>query len=220
MKNISIKLFLLSLITIMINCKSQTVIVRGENNGILPEGFQSSGNYYYKDVHNYLDNFTGKWEYVNGNEKFQIILTKIIKYHTVIPGFKMDFYEDGILLRYKKYVNNNLVFESPSDNEPTLSTIDGKTLNGYMEDFERLTRTVYYPKAVGGDVMTQGGQYFTPDCTIELQPLTLKNEPKKIKFSLSFGWENGGFGSPNDNPIYNGMPTFSIPNNVIMTKVP
>lgn len=219
MNNITIKLFLLCLTICTMNCKSQ-IIVDMSSDVILPPNYNETGQYYEKDVHNYLDDFTGTWEYVNGNEKFQIILTKIIKYHFNDSDLNLNFYEDGISLRYKKYVNNNLVFESPSIVKPTLSTLDGQTLNGYMEDFERLTRTVYYPKAVGEGVMTQGGQYFTPDCNIELQPLTLKNEPKKIKFSLRFGWENGGFGSPNDNPIYNGMPTFSIPNDVIMTKVP
>ncbi|WP_332454437.1 DUF6705 family protein [Chryseobacterium aquaticum] len=220
MKNIIIKSFMLSIIISVMNCKSQTIIVRGGNNGILPENFNNTGQYYYKDVNNYFDNFTGTWEYVNGNEKFQIILTKIVKYHFINNDIKLNIYEDGITLKYKKFINNNLVFESPTTGKPTFSTTDGIILDGYMKDYERITRTIYYPKAVGGGIMTQGGEYFTPNCIIELQPQTLHNEPKKIKFSLSFGWENGGFGSPNDNPMYNGMPTFSIPNDVVMTKVP
>jgi len=215
MKNISIKLFLFSFIISMMNCKSQTIIVRGGDNGILPEGFKNTGLYYYKDVHNYLDNFVGTWEYVNGNEKFQIILTKIIKHHTNIPEIKLNFYEDGIALRYKRFVNNNLVFESPAKNEPTFSTLNGQTLKGFMQDYGRLTRTVHYPQAAGGGVLKQGGEYFTPDCTIELQPVALNGTPK-IKFTLDIGETVGEY----RNPAYNGMPTFSIPNDVIMTKVP
>ena len=116
MKTIYLKIILvLSLFLFSNLSNSQIIIKRGEKgiNGVLPDDFQSSGNYYYKDINNYLDNFTGTWQYVNGNEKFQIVLTKVIKYHVVIPLIDLNYYEDRIVLRYKKFVNNNLVFESP-----------------------------------------------------------------------------------------------------------
>jgi len=198
------------------NCKSQTVIIWGQKNPNLPENFLSSGQYYYKDVNNYLDNFTGIWEYVSGNEKFQIILTKVIKYHVIVNSFfNHNFYEDGIRIQYKKYVYNNLVFESPSYNYPNFRTEDGQKLEGFFTDYGRLTRTVYYPKGAGGGVLKQGGEYFHPSCTIELQPLTLSSPPK-IKFTLDIGETVGEY----RNPAYSGMPTFSIPNDVVMTKVP
>lgn len=198
----------------MMNCKGQ-IIVDMSSDVVLPSNYNETGQYYEKDVHNYLDNFVGTWEYVNGNEKFQIILTKIIKHHTNIPEIKLNFYEDGISLRYKKFVNNNLVFESPAINKPTFSTLNGQTLRGFMQDYSRLTTTVHYPQAAGGGVLKQGGEYFTPDCTIELQPLSL-NSPPKIKFTLDIGETVGEY----RNPAYNGMPTFSVPNDVVMTKVP
>ncbi len=215
MKNISIKLVLLSLMITIMNCKSQ-IIVDVSSNAILPSNYNETGQYYEKDVHNYLDNFVGTWEYANGNEKFQIILTKIIKHHTNIPEIKLNFYEDGITLRYKRFANNNLVFESPVKNEPTFSTLNGQTLNGFMQDYGRLTRTVHYPQAAGGGVLKQGGEYFTPNCIIEKIPVNLSaNEPQKIKFTLYIGETVGEY----RNPAYNGMPTFSIPNNIVMTKV-
>jgi len=204
------------LVTTMI--KSQTVLVWGENNGPLPDDFLSSGQYYYKDVNNYLDSFTGTWEYINGNEKFQIILTKIIKYHNVSPNIKLNLYEDGIVLRYKKFTNGNLVFESPIKNKPTLSASDNLKLEGYMADYGRVTVDTKLPldHILKLGVLRQGGDYFHPSCTIERLPLNLSESPK-IKFSLSLGQSIGG---EYKNPAYNGLPTFSIPNNIIMTKVP
>jgi len=48
-----------------------------------------------------------------------------------------------------------------------------------------------------------------------LQPVALNGTPK-IKFTLDIGETVGEY----RNPAHNGMPTFSIPNDVIMTKVP
>lgn len=91
MKKLYIKiLIIVNVLFFTLMIKSQTVIVRGENNGPLPDNFLSSGQYYYKDVNNYLDSFTGTWEYVNGNEKFQIILTKVVKYHTVLSKINLN----------------------------------------------------------------------------------------------------------------------------------
>ncbi|WP_332454438.1 DUF6705 family protein [Chryseobacterium aquaticum] len=183
MKNIIIKSFLLSLITIMMNCKGQ-IIVDMSSDVILPSNYNETGQYYEKDVHNYLDNFSGIWEYVNGNEKFQIILTKMIKYHNVNSKFNINIYKDGITLKYKKYLNNNLIYESPSNDYPSFTTENGSKLEGYINDSGRLTRTVYYPKGTGGGILKQGGEYFHPSCTIELLPaiLTLNGgvEPRKL----------------------------------------
>ncbi|MCX8525975.1 hypothetical protein OF897_18840 [Chryseobacterium formosus] len=217
MKN-SIKLFLLIILNTF-NCKSQTIIVRGENNGILPQGFKNTGQYYYKDIHNYLDNFTGTWEYVNGNEKFQIILAKIIKHHTNMPNIKLNFYEDGIAISYKKYVNGNLVYTSPVTNMPTLSTNDGEKLEGYMTDYGRVTVQVDWPTIANLGVRLEGGINFRPDCIIEKMP-PLPKQPERIKFKLYLKSITGHMGDAHNNPAYNGLPKFSIPNMVVMKKVP
>lgn len=219
MKNLLLKILMILNIIMnitMTNC--QTILIRGENNGSLPINFKNSGQYYYKDVNNYLDNFTGTWEYVNGNEKFQVILTKIVKYHFVDSDLKLNFYEDGIVLKYKKFTNGNLVFESPTVNEPSLTRSNGTILEGYMADYGRVTVDTKLPldHILKLGVLRQGGDYFHPSCTIERLPLNL-SEPPKIKFSLSLGQSIGG---EYKNPAYNGLLTFSIPNNIIMTKVP
>lgn len=214
MKNIFLKAtFILIICLYSCNSNSQVIIKRGEKgiNGVLPDDFQSSGNYYYKDVDNYLNNFTGTWEYVNGNEKFHIILTKVIKYHVVMPDINLNFYEDGIVLRYKKFVNNNLVFESPDYENPEFSSTDGLLLKGYVKDYGRITKTIYYP--LSNSIRRLGGQPINPICRIE-RLMTLRTEPKKIKFSLSL------LDTPNyDNETYTGQPLFSIPNDVVMVKI-
>ncbi|WP_130914077.1 DUF6705 family protein [Chryseobacterium taihuense] len=222
MKTITFKILFFNIIFIFAIFNSQTIIVRGQNNGNLPEDFNSTGQYYYKDVYNYLDNFVGTWEYVNGNEKFQIILTKIIKYHTNIPNIKLNFYEDGIAVRYKKFQNGNLVFESPLPNEPSFTSQDGQKLEGYIVDYGRVTVDVNWPTVptLGPQgVFKHGGEYFHPTCIIEKMPLIL-NHPQRIKFKLYLGKPSAyGIGNEYNNPAYNGLPTFSIPNMVVMKKV-
>ena len=216
MKAINFKITILFAV-LLFSCKSfaQIPIVWGANNGNLPSNFISSGNYYYKDIPNYLNNFVGTWEYVNGNEKFQIVLTKIVKYHYVNSTLNFNVFEDGIVLRYKKYVNNILIFESPIYQDPNFKSIDGISLDGYVIDYGRVTKTVYNLQVFGGGVLKQGGEYFYPDCTIEKLP-KLKYEPHKIKFKLLM--EDTCCGETK-NEIYNGLPTFSIPSNIEMVKV-
>ncbi|WP_438967256.1 DUF6705 family protein [Flavobacterium sp.] len=201
----------------LFSCKSisQTPIVWGADNGTLPSDFQSSGNYYYKDIPNYLDNFTGTWEYVNGNEKFQIVLTKVVMYHYISTNLNFNFYEDGIVLQYKKFLNNNLTFESPIYQNPNFRSLDGVKLNGYVKDYERVTKTIYYPQVMGGGVRKQGGEYFAPDCIIEKLP-SISGQPDKIKFNLYM--QQSCCGETN-NEIYDGLPTFSIPKDIEMVKL-
>lgn len=217
MKNIYLKIiFLLPLFLCSNLSISQIIIKRGEKgiNGVLPPDYNRTGQYYYKDVDNYLDNFTGTWEYVNGNEKFQIVLTKVIKYHVIEPLLDLNFYEDGIVLRYKKFVNNSLIFESPNYEMPDFSSTDGLLLKGNIKDYGRITKTIYMPYPRNStEVRWQGGHPIYPHCWIE-RLMTLRTEPKKIKFSLSLT------GTINyDRTTYAGQPTFSIPNDIVMVKV-
>lgn len=216
MKTIIFKINILIFFTLF-SCKSisQTPIVWGADNGTLPVNYQSSGNYYYKDIPNYLNNFLGTWEYVNGNEKFQIILTKVVMYHQVIPELDYNFYEDGIVLQYKKFLNNNLTFTSPLYQDPNFRSMDGITIDGHVVDYERVTKSIYYPQIMGGGVRKQGGEYFAPDCIIEKLPY-ISGQPDKIKFNLYM--QQSCCGETN-NEIYDGLPTFSIPKDIEMIKL-
>lgn len=199
------------IITFFYSCNvcSQTIITRGGNNGNLPVNFLSSGQYYYKDVDNYLNNFIGTWQFINGNEKFEIILTKILNFHNNQPDLSYDFYEDGIVLQYRKYVNNILVFETSLPTKPTFQTSDGILLKGYMVDYGRITKTIYHPHD-SSLVIREGGEYIHPNCRIE----KVAGNPLQIKFHLDLT------GTINyDRETYQGQPIYSIPNDVVMTKV-
>lgn len=127
------------LILFSVSCKSQqyTINMSGDNIAY-PHGYLSSGQYYIKDINNNLDKFVGTWEYANGSEKFQIILTKRIKHHYFSSLAKLNYYEDGLLVQYKKYNNNLLVFESPISIEPWFTTKDGILLEGHLKDYGRI----------------------------------------------------------------------------------
>jgi hypothetical protein len=202
---------------LLFSCNSfaQIPIVWGDTSVDVPEDFNSTGNYYYKDIPNYLDNFVGTWEYVNGNEKFQIVLTKVIKYHQIESVLYLNFFEDGIVLQYKKYVNNLLTFTSPNYQDPNFRSMDGVSLMGSVTDYGRVTKTVYDYPLLGGGLLKQGGEYFYPRCIIEKLPKN-KFEPYKIKFNLYL--RQSMFGETN-NEIYNGLPKFSIPQDIEMVKV-
>ena len=106
MKTTIFKLNIL-LLFMLFSCKSTSQIIinmAGDNNNY-PNDYLSNGEYYIKDINNNLDNFTGTWEYVNGNEKFQIILTKIIFYHYENSNNGLNYFEDGIKLQYKKFIS-------------------------------------------------------------------------------------------------------------------
>ena len=190
---------------------SQNILIWGQNNGNLPSNFLNTGQYYYKDVNNYLNNFIGTWEYVNGNEKFQIVLTKVTMFHVVIPNLELNYYKDGIVMIYKKYLNNNLIFESPTYSNPNFLTDDGIILKGYLQDYGRISKTLYFP--FSSEVYVPGGQPISPHCWLTKQP-DMAGQPPRIFFNLDLT------GTVNyDKETYAGQPTFSIPNNVMMYKL-
>ncbi|MEG1590015.1 DUF6705 family protein [Chryseobacterium sp.] len=201
-------LIIISLCTML--CKSQIIINMAGGNGTLPSGYKSNGQYYIKDINNNLDNFTGTWEYVNGNEKFQIILTKIIKYHINDSDIRLNYYTDGIKYQYKRFVNNTLIFESSVREYPSFRTKDGGLLEGGIKDYGRITKTVKIP--LTNDVMYQEGGAVDARCEIT----RVSTNPDKIKFHLYLRQEFPNY----DSEAYAGQPTFSLPNDVIMTKVP
>ncbi|MCH8533685.1 MAG: hypothetical protein LAT51_01325 [Flavobacteriaceae bacterium] len=211
MKNIIFNITILTILLISLVSNAQTIIVWGEDNGNLPNDFKSTGQYYYKDVHNYLDNFEGTWEYEVGNKKFQIILTKVEFYHEIDNVLNLNFYHDGITIQYRKYEDDSLVFESPSYETPNFSTTDGVLLKGAVSDYGRITKTVYYP--VTNQVRAQGGEPIYPRCHIELVD-TQPNETAKISFKL-YLIDVINY----DKETYAGQDLYSIPNDVILEKV-
>jgi hypothetical protein len=179
------------------------------NSNIPPQNYLSTGQYYIKDISNFLNNFVGTWEYKNGNEKFQIILTKVIHHHYVETELlNYNYYQDGIKYQYKRYVNNVLVFESPIKNYPSFRTKDGVLLEGSIKDYGRITKNVYLP--LTNELMYAGGGPVDANCDI------IKVSTNQIKFHLYLRQH-----FPNYNiEAYAGQPIFSLPNDVTLTKVP
>lgn len=214
MKNIK-NIILIACILFIQAFYGQIIVDMSDDDLVLPPGYNQTGQYYEKDVNNYLDNFTGTWEYVNGNEKFEVILTKIIMYHEVDPDLNLNFYEDGIKIQYKKYHNGSLIFESPIVDYPSFSSYDGVILEGYMVDYGRVTKSVYNLPVLGGELLKQGDEYFHPTCIIR-KLNTPSGQPEKIKFNLYM--RQSSFGETS-NETYDGLPTFSIPDNIQLTKI-
>lgn len=76
----------------ILSCKAQTIVPMKQLAG------SSTGNVYYKDTDNFLDNFVGTWKYQNGNEEFTLILKKKLFYD-------YEGYYNDILYGEYKYVN-------------------------------------------------------------------------------------------------------------------
>lgn len=81
-----------------INCKAQSPIIDLETPGFLPK----TRNAYYKDVDNYLSQFTGTWAYNNGNTTLKIVIQK--KSMKLMPG---GYFEDRLIGEYR-YVKDGV----------------------------------------------------------------------------------------------------------------
>ncbi len=106
-----------------------------------------------------------------------------------------------------------MIFESPISGKPYFDTRNGTLLGGYIIDYGRIAKTIIVPKI--NKVLLPGGHPMSPKCEIAILP-TAANEPKKIKFHLFY--VHGGM-SGYDNETYAGQPIFSVPNDIVMTKV-
>lgn len=210
MKNMILKYFPLCVMFLMVmNLKSQIIVDMSGGNANLPSDYMSTGSYYIKDVHNYLDYFAGTWQYTYNNEKFELIFTKKTKFHTILPNIGINVYEDGIAVQYKKYENNSLVYSSPIENYPSLSEKSNIVLKGMITDYGRLTKESGIPQL--GLTLNDGGKPLTPTCVIT-KVYSTSGSPQ-IKFSLACV-----FCGSYDNDTYSGQPYFSVPNNIILTK--
>ena len=98
MKNIYTYLIIVLLTTIQVN--SQTSIIALEDIYTNPV----SVNDYYQDTNSYLNQFTGTWQYTNGNTTFRIVLSKA----TMVYDRTNECHLDAIVGEYK-YVENGVL---------------------------------------------------------------------------------------------------------------
>jgi len=156
------------------------------------ENETKNGTYYTKDVNNYMQPFVGTWQYIDSNTKFRITLTKVEMYHVVIPEANIDYYTDDITIQYKKYEDGILVFDSPVFYGA--SVIQGfRVFDMSFTDYER------------------DNESFDLELTLISTGL---NEQNELKFSLDkFETRNTYYEThPNE-------PYFSVPNNIVMTRM-
>lgn len=114
MKNLNI----LIVFIITLSCKAQSPIVDIDTwNG------DSQENAYYKDVHNYFNDFEGTWLYTNGSTSFKIVLEKKTMAYTG------KFYMDYMIGEYL-YIENGIekINTLPNLSQPRLHSIVGSTL--------------------------------------------------------------------------------------------
>jgi len=151
-----------------------------------------NGDYYIKDINNYMQPYLGTWQYIDGNTEFRITLTKVEMYHDVDTDYNIDYYIDGLLISYKKIENENVIFQSITDTYPTGIIKEFGKLNMSFTDYQR------------------NNEIFPVDLTLISTSLNQYN----LKFVLDrFERRNTYHDEHPDEPY------FSVPNNIIMTKM-
>jgi hypothetical protein len=158
---------------------------------------RKNGEYYLKDMNNYILPYLGTWKYTYGNKEFRITLTKATKHHVVFTDYNINYYTDGLYIQYQKFENGLLIYNSPVRSNPT----------GIIKEFGKLSMsfTDYH----------RNNEIF--DLDMSLSPITgqLGSAPQ---YQLFF--EINAFESKNtyytDHP---NEPFFSVPEGIIMTKM-
>lgn len=183
---------LISLITI--SCKAQTIVdVSTFNNGL-----PSTGKY-YKDMTGVYQNFLGTWEYINGNQTFRLTLFKTTKMPMDYPA---KYYMDIISGSYKIIQNagtiNEVVLHDsvkyfPQSGETSTSIIYGRTANG-IDMSGQMEDTC----GNGGTQIVRG--------FIKMHIINPNATPKQANMTIEKGTNIAG-------------QTFTIPTNVVLTKV-
>ena len=160
MKNI---ITLLIFTTCLLSCKAQTIVPMKQLAG------SPTGNVYYKDTDNFLDNFVGTWKYQNGNEEFTLILKKKLFY-----DYKGSY--SDILYGEYKYVNSS-----------------GSTLINTLDKIDYPYTGMGYHKIVGAMLIRNNQYLVCTDCTVgEYRVKSFFKDPdrKYIMMNIVFRYIN------------------------------
>jgi hypothetical protein len=180
---------------ITLSCKAQQVIDMAANNNM--DSKYENGTYYHKDVNNYLDAFTGTWKYeYDTNKEYRINLTKVEMYHELDQTFNFNYYTDGFSISYQMYENNVLVYQSPTIDFAGGSIKNSQEASLAFRDFGRLGAPFNLDLTLTSEIGSNGGQ------------------ETMLNFNL-IKWHA-------ENPYHDEHPDepyFSIPNDILMTKV-
>ena len=187
MKNI---LFTISLILFTNFLFSQTII---DMAGEPVNGEMENGQYYIKDVNNFMLPYLGTWKYINGNKEFRITLTKVPMFHVVFSDYNTDYYKDGLLIQYQKYENGQLIYNSQIGTYPTGIIKEYGKLNMSFTDYER------------------NGESFPVDLTLFSE---MNSNVEYLKFKIDKFERSNTYYDQHPNEPY-----FSVPNDIVMTKM-
>lgn len=174
---------------------AQTIINMADNSR--PIDYTRNGTYYIKDINNYMLPFLGTWSYINGNKEFRITLTKVTKFNVLFPDYNTNYFCDGLLIHYQKYENGNIVYNSPIDDFPGGIIKEFGNLRISFTDYQRNEET--FP------------------LTLTLIPLNIIGQTPQynLKFELDKFERRNTYHDQHPNEPY-----FSVPDGIIMTKVP
>ncbi len=156
-----------------------------------------NGQYYIKDLSNYMTPYLGTWSYTYANKEFRITLTKVTKYHEVYQDnyINLNYYTDGLLIQYQKFENGVVIYNSIVREHPTGIIKEFGKLYMSFTDYER------------------NGEIFPVD--LFLIPLNNMGTPQyKLKFKLDKFERRNTYFEQNPNE-----PFFSVPDNVEMIKM-
>ncbi|MEM6721566.1 MAG: DUF6705 family protein [Bacteroidota bacterium] len=163
-----------------------------------------NGDYYMKDVQNFFQPYLGTWKYTDGNSEFRITLTKVTMYHDIDVESNTDYYRDGLLIKYQKYQNGNLIFQSPTDSYP----------DGAIDEFGKLFVTFIDYERIYKNTVLNVSRNAGHGAYLNLIP----NNTVSYNLHFKLYTERTGTGLEYE-PVQSGNPYHSTPTDIVMTKM-
>ncbi|WP_298511377.1 DUF6705 family protein [uncultured Kordia sp.] len=180
---------------------AQTVIdIAGERES----KYYKNGDFYMKDIQNLFQPYLGTWKYIDGNKEFRITLTKITMYHEIDADSNTDYYTDGISVRYQKYENGLMIYQSPIDSYPDGSIKEFGKLRLGLVDYQRIYK----------NTVLNVSRNAVHAAHLNLIP----NNAGNYNLHLKLYTEKTGLGLEYE-PVTTGNPYHSTPSDIIMTKM-
>ncbi|WP_396153207.1 DUF6705 family protein [Flavobacterium sp.] len=176
---------------LMFSCLSAQTVVDMANSHTINWNMKNGQNY-LKDVNDYMLPYIGTWSYVYGNKEFRITLTKVTKHHATYPHYNINYYTDGFRIQYQKYENGILIYDSPLRENPTGIIKEFGKLNMSFTDYER------------------NGEIFPVDLIL----IPNGSGQYNLKFKLDKFERRNTYYQQHPNEPY-----FSVPNDIVMTKM-
>lgn len=186
---------IIAIICISFNCKAQAVVdISTFNQG-------DNANKYFKDVNNHFANFTGTWENTTGNITFRVTLWKVSEVQWIT---ETNCFMDEINGSYKIIQNAGMANEVILHNSVKYYAVNDQTSSNIM--WIRTSNGI----GAGGSIVD--------NCTLPTGTqlsgfVTIKITNSGVAPSIAH-WtvKRGGI-------RFTGDPTFTVPTDIILTKV-